>query len=369
MPDSCQQKNGRVLMAAGGTGGHVFPALAIAENLRAKGIDVLWVGTAAGIESRVVPEHNFPIHFIRVLGVRGKNWAQRLKAPFLLLAAVLQVWKLMRQTKSSCVLGMGGFVSAAAGIAALFAGVPLLIQEQNAVFGTTNRMLAPLAKTIFVGFPNLLVGNAKVVCSGNPLRQEILNVEQPDSRIALESSVSRIFIVGGSLGANVLNAMLPQVIAQLKEQGFTQAIEVLHQTGKHDFETVSAAYQSQGINAQVQDFIDNMAEAYSQADVVISRAGALAVAELAAVGVASILIPYPYAIDDHQTANAKWLVDAGAAICIAQNELTVDRLAAVLVAQLSDRQALKTTAQHGRAASYRDASEIIASACQEVACA
>lgn len=370
MSSAKPSKKPLILIAAGGTGGHVFPALAVAVQLRSDNVEVMWVGTKAGIESRLVPEHNFPITFIRVVGVRGKSLAYRITAPFLLLIAVLKIWRLLRNRQVQCVLCMGGYVSAAAGIAAFLAGKPLLLQEQNALPGSTNKLLAPLANKIFTGFPDVFATKSKAIFSGNPLRENVLAVAAPEDRFNSSQTVLQVLVVGGSLGAAVFNQLLPKAFAKLQAtQGFVGAFEVTHQSGKKDAVSVAESYQQAGVAANVHAFIDDMAAAYSKADLVIARAGALTVAEIAAIGVASILVPYPHAIDNHQAANAQWLVDAGAAICISQSQFGVDQLVSVLVERLQSRAALLADAQRARAASRRDATAIIADACREYACA
>jgi len=359
-----------ILVAAGGTGGHVFPALAVANALREADCDVIWVGTPTGIEASVVAENGFPMTFIRVVGLRGKPWSYRLLAPFLLLGAVFKIACLLRTHHVRCVLCMGGYVSAAAGIAAYIMRRPLLLQEQNAVPGSTNKLLAPLADKIFTGFPKVFEQKSNAVFTGNPLREQILAIAAPELRFNPNQVTVQILVIGGSLGASIFNQLLPNVFAKLNaEQNFSGDFEIIHQTGKNDQAAVAQSYQNAGVKAQVLPFINDMAKAYSNADLVIARAGALTVAELAAIGVASILVPYPYAIDDHQMANAQWLVNADAAICIAQSQLDVDHLAGVLVELLKNRNELLGYAKRARAVASRDATITIANACREYACA
>ncbi len=361
-----------VLIAAGGTGGHVFPALAIAQGLRELNRDVIWLGTRTGIESRVVPENKFVIHYVDVVGVRGKSIVYWLKAPFLMLVAVVQVVQLLIQLKPICVLGMGGFASAAAGVAAFLTRTPLILQEQNAVAGTTNKLLAPIAKKIFTGFPAVLGGNRKVCYSGNPLRDSFYHIVEPEVRLQhlslkssdadlpLSSGKIRLLVLGGSLGAQIINEVLPVALGSF-------SFDVVHQTGSRDFEAVVEAYGKAGIQAKVTPFIDDMTDAYVSADLVIARAGALTISELAAVGVASILVPYPHATDNHQCANADWLVEVNAAIKIEQTEFSVDKLKKILAGLLENRATLLTKAINARCRAKPRATNDIVAACQEYA--
>lgn len=355
-----------VMIAAGGTGGHVFPALAVAQGLRAIDLDVVWLGTRKGIESKIVPENKFLIHFVNVAGVRGKNLLSWIKAPILLLAAVMSTISIIRKTKPCCVLGMGGFASAAAGVAAFVCRVPLILQEQNSIPGTTNRLLAPIATKIFTGFPAAFNTNAKTHFSGNPLRAALYQIDEPSVRMAANTAPLRLLILGGSLGAHALNCVLPEALAQLRSNNTSfNDITVVHQTGVNDVEAVQRQYALAGIDATVSAFIADMSQAYSAADLVIARSGALTVTELAAAGVASLLIPYPYATDDHQTANAQWLVDIGAATLVHQADFSVDKACHLLDALLQDRKALLNKAQQARSLATPSATQIIVNACQE----
>ena len=359
-------KRKTVMIAAGGTGGHVFPALAVAQGLRAIDLDVVWLGTRKGIESTIVPENKFAIHFINVAGVRGKNVLSWIKAPILLMMAVISTISLIRKTKPCCVLGMGGFASAAAGFAAFVCRVPLILQEQNSIPGTTNRLLAPLATKIFTGFPAAFKDNAKSHFSGNPLRTALYQIDEPSVRMAADTSPLHVLILGGSLGAHALNCVLPKALAQLRSDSSSfNDITVVHQTGVNDVEDVQQQYALAGINAKVSAFITDMPGAYSAADLVVARSGALTVTELAAVGVASLLIPYPYATDDHQTANANGLVEAGAATLVPQADFSVGQACQLLSALLQDRKALLNKAQQARSLATPSATQIIVNACQE----
>jgi UDP-N-acetylglucosamine--N-acetylmuramyl-(pentapeptide) pyrophosphoryl-undecaprenol N-acetylglucosamine transferase len=364
--DQLKPSRKTVMIAAGGTGGHVFPALAVAQGLRAIDLDVVWLGTRKGIESKIVPENKFVIHFINVAGVRGKNLLSWIKAPILLMMAVISSVSLIRKTKPCCVLGMGGFASAAAGFAAFICRVPLILQEQNSIPGTTNRLLAPLATKIFTGFPAAFKASAKSQFSGNPLRAALYQIDEPSVRMAADASPLRLLILGGSLGAHALNCVLPKALAQLRSENTSfNDISVVHQTGVNDVEDVQQQYVLAGIDAAVSAFITDMPQAYSNADLVIARSGALTVTELAAAGVASLLIPYPYATDDHQTANANWLVDVGAATLVSQADFSVDKACHLLAALLQNRKALLNQAQQARSLATPSATQIIVNACQE----
>ena len=371
------QTQGRVLIAAGGTGGHVFPALAVAQSLRDKGCDVNWLGTKKGIESKVVPESGLPIDFLNVVGLRGKGLIYWLKAPLLMLVAVVVAMRKIRKIRPHCVLAMGGFASAAAGLAAFFTRTPLLVHEQNAIVGTTNKLLTPLATKVYTGFPDVLSGSGKAIFSGNPLRRPFYSVPEPAQR-HFDDSVCRVVVVGGSLGAQFLNSTLPIAFGLIVEWAAAdelpeghglrgKQIEILHQTGADAVDKVTVAYQMQGITANVRGFVDDLSQHYAQAELVIARAGALTVAELAAVGVASLLIPYPHAIDDHQSANADWLVDANAACKVDQQNLDSERLARLIADLFADRERLRKWAEHAKALATPNAAAVITTACMECA--
>lgn len=315
----------RVLVMAGGTGGHVFPALAVADELRARGVEVTWLGTRQGLEAEVVPRAGFPIDYIQVAGLRGKGILSWLLAPLKLLVALAQGWAVMRRRHPAAVLGMGGFVAGPGGLAAWLTRRPLLIHEQNARAGLTNRLLRPLATRVMEAFPNtFLATNSfsanrsnrnKVLHTGNPLRRDFL---KPKISQEHEGPV-RLLVVGGSLGAAHFNTVVPEALASME---VTVRPEIWHQAGKRNIDTALAAYEAAGVTARVEPFIEDMAAAYRWADVVLCRAGAMTVSELAAAGVASILVPFPYAVDDHQTANARYLSDHDAAVLLPQSQMT-----------------------------------------------
>lgn len=315
----------RVLIMAGGTGGHVFPGLAVANYLRDQGVEVHWLGTAHGLEAKVVPAANFPLHFISIAGVRGKNIYKQLLAPMRLLIALLQALKILRRFKPTVVIGMGGFASGPGGIAAWLLRYPLVIHEQNARAGLTNRWLKKIAKKVFTGFPGVFPPQEKVVVIGNPVRDEIAALLPPQQRLTARQGGLNLLILGGSLGAQAINQLLPPTIARLIEE-VNLPIHIYHQTGMHHDNEVRQAYQQLGVVATVVPFISDMQAVYARADLVICRAGALTLAELCAVGLGAILIPFPYAADDHQTANGQFLVKQGAALLFQQHELTQELL-------------------------------------------
>jgi UDP-N-acetylglucosamine--N-acetylmuramyl-(pentapeptide) pyrophosphoryl-undecaprenol N-acetylglucosamine transferase len=317
----------RVLIVAGGTGGHVFPGLAIAQSFRDKGIDVHWLGTSKGIEARLVPETGFPLHLVTISGVRGKGLKSLLKAPFSLVAAVRQAKQVISDVCPDLVLGLGGFVSGPGGIASWLMKKPLVIHEQNAKAGLTNKVLARIATRVLAGFPSAFPASRKVDVVGNPVRVEIENLPSPDERLIPYRSPMRFLVLGGSLGAKALNDVVPHMLAKLAE---SHRPEVLHQAGDKHIEETKNLYKSMGMQADVQAFIKDMARAYSWADVVLCRAGALTVAELCAAGLGAIFVPYPLAVDDHQTANANFMVKEQAALCIQQAVLTAEQLADIV---------------------------------------
>ncbi len=351
-----------MLVMAGGTGGHVFPALAVAEELRERGIVVTWLGTRRGIEADLVPGADFPIRFIDVAGLRGKSGlVGKLKAPFGLLKALWQAFGVVRSVGPQCVLGFGGFASGPGGLAARLLGKPLVIHEQNAVAGTTNRILQKLATRVLEAFPNAL---AKGEHCGNPVRRDISAIEAPQSRLAsADGRRLQLLVLGGSLGALAINQVLPEALALLAEN---ERPAVVHQCGQKHLAASRKAYEDAGVAAEVVAFVDDMAAAYSVADFVICRAGALTVAELTAVGLGALLIPYPHAIDDHQSENARWLVDNDAAVMMQQKELNPQALATLLEELLANKQRLVAMAVAARALALPDAVNTVADVCEEV---
>jgi UDP-N-acetylglucosamine--N-acetylmuramyl-(pentapeptide) pyrophosphoryl-undecaprenol N-acetylglucosamine transferase len=317
----------RVLIMAGGTGGHVFPGLALAHYLREKGIDVHWLGTKQGLESRLIPEANIPLHFITVNGLRGKGLKTLLTAPFKVSKAVNQSIRLMKEINPDVVIGMGGFVSGPGGVASWLTKRPLIIHEQNAKAGFTNKLLAHFSRRILEGFPHAFAPQPKVMSVGNPVRPEIANLPSPKERLHPIRLPFRLLVLGGSLGAQALNEIVPRAVSQLS---LDERPLILHQTGDKHLETTGKLYESMGVNANLQPFIKDMANAYAWADMVLCRAGALTVAELCMVGLGAIFVPFPFAVDDHQTANAQFMVKHHAALCVQQSELTEARLASIV---------------------------------------
>ena len=309
-----------VLIMAGGTGGHVFPALAVADELRARGVPIVWLGTRNGIEARVVRQAGYQIEWLSITGLRGKNAATLLLAPARLFIACAQACRVLWQRKPGVVLGMGGFVAGPGGLMAWLMRRPLLVHEQNAVAGLTNRMLARLAGQVLQAFPQTF-NNAITV--GNPVRKDIQQLAEPALRMGGHKGALRLLVIGGSLGAVRLNEIVPQAVSRIKPEARPV---IRHQTGRNNLEAARECYRQNGVEADVEAFIDDMAEAYGWADLVICRAGAMTVFELAAAGVGSILVPYPYAVDDHQSANADYLVNAGAAIVKQQQDLNSEWL-------------------------------------------
>jgi UDP-N-acetylglucosamine--N-acetylmuramyl-(pentapeptide) pyrophosphoryl-undecaprenol N-acetylglucosamine transferase len=353
------------LIMAGGTGGHVFPALATARVLRGRGYDIVWLGTRRGIESRLVPAEGIPVEWLSVSGLRGKGWATLLAAPFRLLLALSQALAAVRRHRPSVVLGAGGFVSGPGGVAAWLLRRPLVVHEQNAVAGLTNRVLARLADRVLEGFPGSFGRGVRAEHVGNPVRAEIAAVPPPERRYAARTGRVRLLVFGGSQGSARLNAVVPAAVAQLPA---ALRPEVLHQTGQASFDETVAAYRSRGIEADVRPFIEDMAGAYGWADLAVCRSGALTVAELSAAGVGAVLVPFPAAVDDHQTRNAEFAVRAGAAVLMPEAELTPVSLAAKLRELLeAGRPALDRMARAARATAITDADRRLADACTAVA--
>lgn len=335
-----------VLIMAGGTGGHVFPALAVANALREKGYQIVWLGTAAGLEAHVVPNAGIPLFCLTIKGLRGKSWRQQLLIPWQLLHSVWQAWGYIRQVKPDLIIGFGGYASGPGGLAAWLAHKPLVIHEQNARAGLTNRLLGKLAKQVLQAFPDTFPASYQAVTTGNPIRSSLTYLTAPTQRYNPHAP-ARLLILGGSLGATAINSLVPAALAQLPAE---LRPDVWHQTGSQHTATCLAHYQAAGLTAtqdtaasagiKICAFIEDMRAAYLWADLVICRAGALTIAELAAVGAASILIPFPHAVDDHQTYNAKFLVDAEAAILCPQASLNSAMLANLLQQYFSQPQQL-----------------------------
>jgi len=364
-----------ILIAAGGTGGHVYPALAIAEALRERGVPVVWLGTRNGIEARSVPAAGFPIEWISVVGLRGKSLIPTLLAPLRMARACLQTWKIIKRHRPTAVLGMGGFVAAPGSLLAVLKRLPLFLHEQNSVAGLTNRMFSRFARQIFTAFPAVFASSERVSLIGNPVRRDIEVLGSSLDRMKSRQGNARILIVGGSLGARILNQTLPAALALVRDSENSEIeIDVWHQCGRAEYETTTDDYgqlgitsNSKGVNARVEPFIDDMAAAYEWADLLICRAGAMTVSELAAAGVGSVLVPYPHAVDDHQTGNALWLSDAQASILLPQSEMDAERLAKLLLELLSDRQRLADMSARARELHRDGAADFVADRLCEVA--
>ncbi len=351
----------RVLIMAGGTGGHVFPGLAIAKKLRNENVEVHWLGTEQGLEARLVPEAGIPLHFITISGIRGKGFKNILLAPWRLFCAILQSARHIRTLKPDVIVGMGGFASGPGGIVSWLMGYPLVIHEQNAVAGTTNRWLAKVAKKILEGFPDTFIRRDQVVTVGNPVRKEI--IDMPFPRRGLHSRV-HLLVLGGSLGATAINKLVPQALALLPED---VRPDVYHQTGEKHCAEAIAAWQQAGVSARIVPFIKEMHDAYAWADIVVCRSGALTVAELCAAGLGAILVPFPHAIDDHQTANARFMADRHAALLVKQSELTAARLADILQEFIQSPERCQAMAQAAWKLRVADATDKILTICREIA--
>lgn len=350
---------GPVLIMAGGTGGHIFPGLAVARALRERDVPVVWLGSVGGLECRLVPEAGLPLETVAISALRGKGALALLLAPLRLLRAVWQAISVLRRHRPRSVLSLGGFAAGPGGLAAWLLGRPLLVHEQNRIAGFTNRTLARLARRLLAGFPDVhgLAGSVENV--GNPVRAEIAAVASPDQRLAGRTGPLRLLVVGGSQGARALNRAVPALLQRLAPQ----AVDVRQQCGPRMLDEARAAHAEAGTTASVEPFIADMAAAYAWADLVLCRSGALTVAELAAAGVASVLVPFPAAVDDHQTANADFLVEGGAALRVAEGEDFADRLAAAIAPLLADRPRLLAMARAARALARVDAAERVADAC------
>lgn len=351
-----------ILIMAGGTGGHVFPGLAVADYLKQVGWHVVWLGTEAGMETKLVPQRGYQTEVISFSGLRGKRLTTWLTLPLRLLKAFFQSVRIIQRVKPDVVLGMGGYPAFPGGMMASLLNKPLVIHEQNSVAGLTNKILAQVADKIFLGFPDVsLAKKARAMCSGNPVRAEIEQIEAPQRRFSGRQGKLNLLVVGGSLGAQALNTTVPQALKLLP--GHLRPI-VIHQTGASHLEAVRKAYGEMELEGEIVAFIDDMAKRYAVCDLVLCRSGALTVAELSAAGVASILVPYPHAVDDHQTGNARFLASHGAAVLLPQQELTAEKLARLLT-DLT-REHLLGMAVAARNQAKPEATRIVAEACIEL---
>ena len=347
-----------ILIMAGGTGGHVFPALAVADELRARGVPVIWLGTQAGIEARLVPQSGYPIEWLSISGWRGKGIVNTLLAPVRLFVACYQALLVLLKRKPCAVLGMGGFASGPGGLMAWLLRKPLLIHEQNAVAGLTNRLLSIAANEVMEAFPGALGKKANYV--GNPVRKDIIDLPAPELRLANHDGALRVLVIGGSLGAVRLNELVPEAVSKIESAARP---EVWHQTGLKNYDAAQALYNKFNVDARVDAFVDDMATAYAWADVVICRAGAMTVFELAAAGVASILVPYPYAVDDHQTVNAEYLEKVDAAIVCQQKNMDAEWLKLTITELMQQRDRLLRMAKSARSQAKPDAANDVAERC------
>ncbi len=348
-----------ILIMAGGTGGHIYPGLAVADELRAHGWNVVWLGAPRSMEAELVPKHGYPMAWVNFTGVRGKGLLRLLTLPFTLLRALGQSAAAIFRFRPDVVLGMGGYISLPGGLMAALLQRPLVVHEQNSIAGLSNKVLAKFATRVLSGFPDVLK-NAQ--WCGNPVRADIATLPEPRVRYAGRSGKLNVLVVGGSLGAQALNEVLPTALGLLGEE---ERPNVIHQTGKKHFERVQQLYAQASVVADIRAFLVDMANQYANADVVICRAGALTIAELAAAGVASVLIPFPFAVDDHQTFNAHFLSGQGAAVLLPQKELDAEKLAQLL--RELNRGKLTAMAVAARSLAKAEATQHVAQVCMELA--
>ena len=349
-----------VLIMAGGTGGHIFPGIAVAKELAARAVPVLWLGSEGGLETKLVAQAGIELKTIAISGVRGKGIASLLGAPLKIFRAVLAAWKLIGAVRPRSVLSMGGYVAGPGGIAAWLRGVPLIVHEQNSIAGVTNRILARFAKRRLCGFAGALKDGEWV---GNPVRADIAALPAPAERFAARASSANLLVLGGSQGARALNKVLPAALAMMPQSARPN---VRHQCGAKFADEARAAYTQAGIEASIEPFIDDMAAAYAWADFVVCRAGALTIAELCAAGVGSLLVPFPFAVDDHQTSNAVWMVDHDAAMLTSEAKVDAKFLSGLLLIQ-NNPDALLKMAEAARALAKPQAAANIADICLQVA--
>jgi UDP-N-acetylglucosamine--N-acetylmuramyl-(pentapeptide) pyrophosphoryl-undecaprenol N-acetylglucosamine transferase len=346
-----------LLVMAGGTGGHVFPGLAVADLLKSRGWNVVWMGSPDGMENKLVRARGYDMAWVRFAALRGKGWMRKLMLPFNLLSGFWQAARAIREVNPDVVLGMGGYISFPGGMMAALLGRPLVIHEQNSVPGLANRVLAKVADRVLCGFPNAI---PKSIYTGNPVRPEIAQMPSPAERFAGREPTLRLLVLGGSLGAAALNEVLPHGLAMLGED---ERPHVVHQAGEKHLEQLQKNYEEAGVQAHCVAFIDNIAGAYEWADLVVCRAGALTIAELSAAGVPAILVPFPHAVDDHQTANAKFLSQAGGAVLLPQKELTAESVS--LIRNYTRGQLLQM-AEKARDLARPDATLTVAQVCEDL---
>ncbi|SMC26669.1 UDP-N-acetylglucosamine-N-acetylmuramylpentapeptide N-acetylglucosamine transferase [Andreprevotia lacus DSM 23236] len=349
-----------LLIMAGGTGGHIFPALAVAQAVRAKGWKVVWLGAQGAMETRIVPQHDIPLETLAITGVRGKGLARKLVQPWVQLKALCKSFSVIFRHRPDVAIGFGGFTGFAGGLATRLLWLPLVVHEQNSVAGLTNKTLAKIASRVLFAFPSAFP--ARDGCVGNPVRGEITGLPEPLARFAERSGALRLLVVGGSLGAQVFNEQVPKALALLPAE---QRPQVIHQAGEKHIEALKANYAAAGVDAECVAFIGDMANAYADADLVLCRAGALTVAELACVGAASVLVPFPSAVDDHQTGNARYLSDAGAGLLLPQAQFSAERFAALL--RETDRASCLAMAERARQLAKPDATLSVVQVLEELA--
>jgi UDP-N-acetylglucosamine--N-acetylmuramyl-(pentapeptide) pyrophosphoryl-undecaprenol N-acetylglucosamine transferase len=347
---------------AGGTGGHIFPGLAVAEKLRVHGVPVRWLGARGGMESQKVPASDIELDVVDIVGLRGKGPGRWLMMPIKLLRAVFQAFRIMGRQRPSCAISFGGYAAGPGGLAARLRGIPLLVHEQNRIPGMTNRVLARFAKRVLQAFPGTWAEKLNPVTCGNPVRKAVVDLDPPATRLASRRGVVRVLLTGGSQGARALNHLMPRAMGLLPAE--IQAV-VRHQAGPRWQEETREAYAESGVEAEVVDFINDIAAAYAWADVVVCRSGALTVSEVAAAGIAAVFVPFPHAVDDHQTRNAEFLVENGAALLLPEADTSAARLADVLAPLMKDRKSLAGMAEKARALAVPDSAERVAGMCME----
>jgi len=351
-----------VLIMAGGTGGHIFPGLAVADSLRLKGVNVRWLGARGGMECEKVAAADIPLDVVDISGLRGKGAGRWILMPWKLLRAVVQAFRILGRHRPSCAISFGGYAAGPGGLAARLRGIPLLVHEQNRIPGMTNRVLARMARKVLQAFPGSWEDSFHPETCGNPVRKAVAGLEAPAGRMADRTGAIRILVTGGSQGAQALNRIVPAALSLLPPE---LAVAARHQAGKGRMDETAESYREAKLEADVTEFIDDMAGAYGWADIVICRSGALTVSELAAAGVAAVLVPFPYAVDDHQTRNAQFLAEAGAAILMPESGLSAQTLAAALSSLLADRGKLMIMAEKARSVSIPDAADRVAALCRE----
>lgn len=352
----------RILIIAGGTGGHIFPALAVAQSMNNSGVEVHWLGSRGGLETRLVPSQ-FPMSFVSIKALRGKGLLRKLFMPWRLLSATIAAYRIIHRLKPEVVLGMGGYVSGPGGIAAWIARVPLIIHEQNSVAGLTNRLLSKVAKTVLQAFPETFRDKPNVETTGNPVRPELVSTPPPNERFANRQGPLRVLVLGGSQGARAINQ---QMISALASYPNKNDIIVWHQTGQADYDEMANQYKKVSIDAKISPFIEEISHAYCWADIVVCRAGALTVSEIATVGVGAVFIPYPFAVDDHQFHNSRYLEQAGAAIIVMQEALDAKKLINIFQQFSHNRNRLLTMAECARHLSQPKAVQHVVAECNKL---